>query len=154
MTRKVFLYCVAALATVALAQAKPNFSGEWKLNVEKSNFGPMPAPEKMSMKIDHKDPSMKVSQSQSGPQGDMTFDASYSTDGKETSNTFGPMTAKSTAKWEGETLVIDTKLETGGGELTIKGKWTLSADGKQMTNNSHIVSPQGEIDVVYVLDKQ
>ena len=95
MTRKSFVLSLFAAAGLVVgagqAQAKPNFSGDWKLNLEKSNFGPMPGPDKLTMKIDHKDPSMKVSQSQSGPQGDMSFEVTYSTDGKETNATIGPM---------------------------------------------------------------
>jgi len=158
MNRKAFLLSMCAVAGLVIgsgtAQAATNFTGEWKLNAEKSNFGPMPAPEKLTVKVDHKEPSMKVAQSQSGPQGDMAFDVNYTTDGKENTNTIGPMTAKSTAKWDGDALVIDTKLDTGGGELTIKTKWTLSADGKTLTQAAHLVSPQGELDITYVLDKQ
>lgn len=158
MTRKGFLLFCCAIAGLALgagqAQAKPNFTGDWKLNAAKSDFGPMPPPEKLTMKIDHKEPNINVKQAQSGPQGDMEADIKYTTDGKETTNTIGPMEAKSTATWEADVLVISTKLNLGGTDLTIKGKWTLSEDGKTLTNAAHIVSPQGEIDITYVLEKQ
>lgn len=158
MNRKAFLLALAACFGLMIgagqAQAKPNFSGEWKLNAEKSDFGPMPAPDKMSMKIDHKDPALNVSTSQSGPNGDMTMDAKYNTDGSETTNSFGPMEAKSTCKWDGDALVVNTKLNAQGADITINGKWTLSADGKTLTQNAHVATPQGEIDIKYVLDKQ
>jgi hypothetical protein len=63
------------------------------------------------------------------------------------------MEAKSTAKWEGETLAVDTKINAGGTDIVIKGKWSVSADGKVLTNAAHIVTPQGELDITYVLEK-
>lgn len=158
MTRRSFVLSVfvaaGLIAGAGQAQAKPNFTGDWKLNVDKSNFGPMPAPEKLTQKIEHKDPSMKVSQSQSGPQGEMSWDVTYSTDGKETSATIGPMETKSTAVWEGDVLVVETKLKAGEADIVIKSKWTLSADGKTITQAAHLVTPQGELDMTYVMDKQ
>lgn len=151
----VFIMCAIAgfFAGMLPAQAKPNFTGDWKLNIEKSNFGPMPAPTSLSQKIQHDDPKMTVSSTQSSAQGDMSFDATYSTDGKETTNTMGPMEAKSVAKWEGDALAIETKLNAGGTDIVIKGKWTLSEDGKTITNSAHVVTPQGELDITYILEK-
>jgi hypothetical protein len=155
MQKRWFLTAFALLVVVAGAvQAKPNFSGDWKLNVEKSDFGPMPPPTTLTMKVDHTDPEVKVTTAMSGAQGDMTVDATYNTEGKETTNQFGPMQSKSTANWEGDDLVVNTKLDANGTEITIKGKWTLSADGKTLTQASHINSPQGDLDLKYVLEKQ
>src|SRR4051812_48416750 len=158
MNRKNMLLALGALILTAFgasqAQAKPNFTGDWTLNATKSDFGPMPAPDKMTMKVDHKDPAMNVSQTQSGPQGEMSYDSKYSTDGTETTNTFGPMEAKSTAKWEGDVLVVNTKLNAQGTEISIVSRWALSEDGKTITQSAHLNSPQGEIDLKYVLDKK
>jgi hypothetical protein len=39
---------VAAICPALHAQAKPNFSGEWTMAPEKSDFGPMTPPAKMT----------------------------------------------------------------------------------------------------------
>ena len=157
MNRKKFVLTLCAVAGLALgmgqAQAKPNFSGDWKLNVDKSNFGPMPAPTTMNQKIGHDDPKLKVAVDQTGAQGDVNYEVTYTTDGKETINTIREMETKSTAKWEGDALIVNTTLNAGGADITIKAKWTLSEDGKTFTNSSHLVSPQGEVDFVAVFDK-
>ena len=155
--RRGFFLAAAFTLTLGLsgaAQAKPNFSGDWKLNVDKSEFGPMPPPTSMTMKIDHDDPNMKVATAVSGPQGDMSVDAKYTTDGKESINSMGPMEAKSTMNWDGDDLAVTTKLDAGGTEIAIKGKWTLSTDGKTLTQATHLTSPQGEVDLKYVFEKQ
>ena len=59
---------VTAFATSMIAQSKPNFSGTWKLNLAKSDFGPLPAPDSRTDVIDHNDPTMKINTSQSGGQ--------------------------------------------------------------------------------------
>ena len=88
---RIILAGVAFLGLAALAaNAKPNFTGDWKLNVEKSEFGQFPGPNSMTQKATHDDPSLKVNAKLATDNGDFEFDATYSTDGKETTNTFGP----------------------------------------------------------------
>ena len=66
MTRRNFalfagLACAAAVLTAsAMAAGKPDFSGEWKLNIDKSNFGPIPPPTSLTQTVDHKDPALNV----------------------------------------------------------------------------------------------
>jgi hypothetical protein len=145
-----------AAGAAATAQTKPDFSGDWKLNIAKSEFGQMPAPDSMSQKIDYKDPDLKVTtHAVGGPQGDVTYDAKYTTDGKECLNQFGDqIKAKSKLAWDGSTLVVDTNMDFGEMQITIKGKWTLSEDGKVLKQTAHFDSPQGSIDVTYLFDKQ
>ena len=46
--RKISITLAAAVFAFALlaAQTKPDFSGTWKVNVQKSDFGPFPTPTK------------------------------------------------------------------------------------------------------------
>lgn len=155
MMRRSFLpvALVAAFAMAGAANAKPNFSGEWKLNPGKSDFGPMPPPSSATAKVAHSEPSLKVDVKQVGDQGEMEFSATYSTDGKETTNTFGPAEGKSTAVWEGDDLVVTTKMDFGGAEVKLVQKWTLSEDGKTLRQATKVTSPQGEFDMTSVYDK-
>ena len=87
MTRSLFLFSALAAASASFAVAKPNFSGEWTVDVAKSDFGDMPAPGSMVMQIDHADPKIAVKQFQSGgPLGELKADLSFMTDGGETKN--------------------------------------------------------------------
>ncbi len=154
MTRR-FLVVLAILAIATLPLlAKPNFAGDWKLNVSKSDFGQMPAPDSMTQKITHEDPNLKVAVKQVGERGEFEWEAKYTTDGKECSNQFGPGTFKSTLKYEGETLVITSKGEFNDNEFTMTAKWTISADGKVLTILQHFSSAMGEGDQKLVLEKQ
>jgi hypothetical protein len=127
-----------ALFTLALglvqAQAKSDFSGTWKLNTTKSDFGPLPAPDSLTEKIAHADPSLKVNIAQTGGTGDRTYDVSYTTDADD--------------------LSISTKGSFSGTDFTSKDRWNLSADGKTLTITRHITSAMGEADMKEVLEKQ
>lgn len=148
----------AALAALwllaASAWAAPNFSGNWKLNAAKSDFGQMPAPDKWDAVIEHKDPDLKVTTTMVSQMGERTTTATYKTDGTETESDRGQWKAKSTAKWEGSTLHIVSKITTQNGELTIDEKWTLSEDGKSITVASKWSSQMGEFESKRVMDKQ
>lgn len=154
-TARKTVFAIALFATVALAADKPNFSGEWVMDASKSDFGPMPPPDSMTVKIEHADPSITVTQSQTGgPQGDQTTTAKYSTDGKETVNQMMGNDVKSTASWDGNSLVIKSKLDFQGNEIGLTSKWSLSEDGKVATDLMQISSPQGDIQITYVLNKK
>src|SRR5581483_1736892 len=149
-----FVLCgLAAVLAGGQAQAKPNFTGEWKLNASKSEFGPMPAPTSRTDKIAHSDPDLKVTTTQSTPNGDATFELKYTTDGESTNQMRGNP-VKSTSKWDGDTLIITSKASFNGTDITFADKWNLSEDGKVLTISRHITAPQGELDQKITLDKQ
>jgi hypothetical protein len=146
---------VAAFAMTFLAaqsQAAANFSGDWKLNLAKSDYGPVPAPEFMTRTIKHDDPVLQMSTHQKGAQGETTTALKYTTDGKPVENTTPP--SKGSAKWDGDKLVIDSVRDFQGGDLKFHEVWSLSPDGKVLTINNHATVPQGEFDIVLVFDKQ
>jgi hypothetical protein len=145
---------VTAFATSMLAQSKPNYSGTWKMNIAKCDFGPLPAPDSRTDVITHNDPALKIDVDSKGGQGDFAGTLSYTTDGKEATNKMGPREVKSTLGWEGNHLVVNSKLMLNDAEITIKSVWTLSDDGKTLTQDAHINSPMGELDTKGVFDKQ
>ncbi len=153
-TRRLAAVCASFLLLTAAAWAAPNFSGTWKLNSAKSDFGQMPAPDKWDSVVEHNDPDLKVTTTMAGQMGERTTEATYKTDGTETEADRGQWSAKSTAKWEGNVLNIVSKAKTQMGELTITEKWSLSEDGKSLTINAKWSSDRGEFETKRVLDKQ
>jgi hypothetical protein len=150
--------CFTVIAAFALtflaahAQAATNFSGEWKLNLAKSDYGPAPQPEFMTRTIKHDDPVLQMSTHQKGAQGEATTELKYTTDGKPVENAKPP--SKGSAKWDGDKLVIDSVRDFQGADLKFHEVWSLSADGKVLTINNHATVPQGEFDLILVFDKQ
>ena len=139
---------LAAILAVPLAAA-PNLSGNWVLNLAKSQYGQFPAPQVMMRQIQHKDPALSMSTYQKGAQGEVTTELQYTTDGKAAVNGEN----KGSAQWVGDKLVIETSRDYQGAKLTQREEWTLSADGKTLTIATHVKLPNGEFDVKQVFER-
>jgi hypothetical protein len=134
--------------------AKPNFTGTWKLNIEKSNFGPSPAPQSMIDKIDHQEPVLRLTSTRVDQGAEDSASLSWTTDGKESSNTLRGGEVKSKLRWEGAVLFMESVMNVGGNALSLQDKWTLSQDGKTLTMVRHYSGPEGDVDFTYVLERQ
>ncbi len=147
-----FITAAAIASFLLAAQAQPaaNFTGVWKLNLSKSDYGPVPQPEAMTRTVNHNDPSLQISTYQKGAMGEATTELKYTTDGKMAEN----KGSKGSAKWDGDKLVIDSVRDMQGTEIKFHEIWSLSPDGKVLTINNHLIAPQGEFDITLVFDKQ
>jgi hypothetical protein len=150
---------ILLLAGSAVAQnATPNFSGTWNLDVAKSDFGPAPPPDSVVMVIDHKEPTLKVTTTQKGSQGDTNNESTITTDGKENVNKLRAMgfeqDVTSTTKWDGKKLATARSLEIQGMTIGMADSWDLSDDGKAMTIVREISTPQGNFTTKMVLNKK
>jgi hypothetical protein len=157
-TRMTFRRFAAALLLLAIAAlpalAKPNFTGDWKLNPSRSEFGQMPAPSSMTMKIAHDDPKMTNHMKSVSDMGEFEADSKYTTDGKDCVNEIFNSQFKSVLKWEGDALLIESKGSFGDNEFSMSDKWTLSEDGKTLTIARTFKSAMGEGGQKLVLEKQ
>ena len=158
MNKTLILFVVSAavfLLSGALARAaEPNLSGEWKLNLEKSDYGKFPTPISVTRKIDHTGSKLVFTTTQKGAQGEVTSKLAYTTDGKESVNEVAGGQSKGTAQWIGGMLIIESSREFQGVTLKQKEIWRVSSDDKVLTIDSHVSIPNGEFDVKQVFEKQ
>jgi hypothetical protein len=145
---------VTAAPGLAAAAAPADFSGDWKLNIERSDFGGMPPPTSVTQKVTHEEPSLKILSQQSGTFGDVTADFAFTTDGKECENKVMDMVIKSTVKWDGSVLVIDSTMDIQGSPMTLTDRWTLSPDGKELTIDRQATGPMGSGGGKMIFEKQ
>jgi hypothetical protein len=98
MRRILSAVCVLFLLAVSInAQgARPDLSGTWNLDVTKSDFAGAPAPDSLIYVIEHKDPSLKITSTQKGQQGELTNTRNLTTDGKESVNKMRTMAGERT----------------------------------------------------------
>jgi hypothetical protein len=134
--------------------ANPNFSGEWKMNPGKSNFAPLPQPDKLARKISQHDSSLKIATTQFGQGREIVTELSYTTDGSPCRNVIRGQEFRGTARWDGDALVIESKRAEQGMEIVQRERWTLSTDGQTLTIADHVQTPQGGFDISIVLEKQ
>lgn len=132
---------ILSVSTLAWAQ-KPDFSGSWKLDPAASGapaggggggrMGGGRGGLGQGATIKHTADTLTVERMM----GDTTVVQTYKLDGSESKNTMmgrggNQMEAVSTAKWEGQTLVIATKTDMGGQTFESTQRWTLN--GNQLT---------------------
>jgi hypothetical protein len=148
---------------VGWAQAqKPDFSGTWKLDKEKSEVGNEERNGRFrggmfdSLVIEHKDPELIIRRKMTLPSGEeRTLESKYTTDGKDNTNEgFRGMTSKSKTHWEGGKLITESTMETPRGTMETKEVRSLSADGKTMTVETTTKGGPREGTRKLVFDKQ
>ena len=158
MTRRIALFAAIGSAFLlpgsGAQAAPPNLAGVWKLNGAKSDFGKFPAPQSITRTVTQQGAKLSMTNVQKGLQGEVTSEISYTTDGKPVTNKVQGGETKGSAQWIGDKLMIESSREIQGATLTQKDIWTLSADGKTLTIDSHVTLPNGEFDVKQVFDKQ
>jgi hypothetical protein len=135
------------------AQERPDFSGTWKQNLEKS-------PTKSSWlksyvnKIEIDETKLKVTTTTIGDRGERTYDRTYAIGKEEKSQDREGDQYTTTVKWEGNALVFDTVEIEHDATLTSKEIWTLSDGGKTLTKKIHRSGPKGDSDQEYIFEKQ
>ncbi|HEU5219745.1 MAG TPA: hypothetical protein VFU23_13890 [Gemmatimonadales bacterium] len=153
------LLASAVLSPVA-AQGKPDFSGSWKVNTEKSDpmgggmGGGGGGGAAATITITQSATKLTVETHR----GEQVTTATYNLDGSESVNTTQRGESKSKATWDGASLVINSESSFTGpnGAMTVTSKEvrTLSADGKTMTVVRTSQTPNGEMTRKTVYDKQ
>ena len=155
--RPVAIAALVALisASVTAQAARRDFSGTWILNVAASDYGLFPAPERRTDVIEHRGSILKVKRTEVPSGGrERSAEWSCSTEGVECTNVIGGNDMKSTVRWEGAVLVIDTKTTYTQQPATIQDRWTLAPDGRVLTISRHASSPEGTADQVFALERR
>ena len=145
---------VSAAPRSAAAQAKPDFSGTWVLDLAKSDFGMMPAPISRTDVIDHQEPALTIGRTQKTANGEVTANLVYAVDGQPYLNDAAGQQVTSTLAWDGTTLVITSSLTIPQGELSIVDRMTLSEDSKTITTHRTLSVSGQEIVQTSVMQKQ
>ncbi len=161
------LAAVVAVPTLGLAQAKPDLSGSWTLNNDKSD----PAPARgggggggrggggrgggVAAQITIKQTPTQLTIDRTMGQGTQT--GVYRLDGTESTNTVGAGEAKSKAMWQGSKLVITTSQmmqgRGGGDPIAAEIKEVYGVDGGALTIERTQTTPMGTNTRKLVYDK-
>jgi hypothetical protein len=140
-----------------IAQSRPNLSGNWTLDIARSNFGRLGSSQfknaRMTLKISHREPELKINRSANMNGQSRNHNLNYFTDGRGESNPniLTNESLGSKTKWEGLKLISrsSSSMSFNGQSITLEAleKRELSADGKTLTITNTISSPRG-VDVI------
>ncbi len=116
---------------------KPDFTGEWTLNLEASALSPVVAPAVQSgfIRIAHREPTVSVH-------------LSITMDGKPFDVRF-----ERASNWDGEALVFTDRTPTPNGELTICFRYELQDSGRRLRAAEQLRGAGREQDNVWVFDR-
>jgi hypothetical protein len=115
---------------------KPDFSGEWTLNVAASDLSPIVAPvvERGFVRITHREPTVGVHLSimMSGDPVEVRFER--------------------TSNWDGDVLAFTDRVPTPNGELTIAFRYELLESGTRLRAAEQLRGAGRDQDNVWVFD--
>jgi hypothetical protein len=165
MARKMLLMTtmIMALAVIALAATKPNFSGTWTMDRARS-FG-LPGNMNQILTITQKDDQIELETKLIQPGNERSVKDTYILDGKEHEFTpqvppnQPPAKGKRTASWmaddKGITVTEITTAETPKGPVTsqVVRKWTLSGPG-ELVIDMYIDNANGSFEAKRIFTKQ
>ena len=145
------------LALTAAAQTKltPNFSGYWKLNPEKSDFGGAPAPDSAGYVIRHTGAKLAFDYIQEL----RTSRVEITTDGQERmtdSNDEAEVWTR--AFWDGPVLVFEARQKARPAHpasgIRWTSRWKLSPDGKTFTIERRITAREGQLNQTLIFNRE
>jgi hypothetical protein len=116
---------------------KPDFSGEWTLNVGASVLSAVVAPVVQNgfIHIEHREPTIAVH-------------LGITMDGKPFDVRF-----ERASNWEGEALAFTDRTDTPNGELTISFRYQLEDSGRRLRATERLRGAGREQDNVWVFDR-
>jgi hypothetical protein len=131
-----------APAKPAPSPRRPDFSGTWKLDVTKSEFGKVPGtrPRARTDVIEHRDPRLTQTLHLDNTTRRDTTRYSYTTDGKPCVNHVDEQKITATVRWEGTVLRLESKTKLMLLEMKLDERWTLSPDGRKLTMKRELTS--------------
>jgi hypothetical protein len=132
------LFVLTLAAHAQQAPSKPNFSGTWVFNAQKSALKWTP-PSSMTLQINQNDPQVRLTRTQVYDDKSYGWDLDIMADGqKEVVQNSSLYTANIRMYWQGSSLVLDQKITASDGtKATDVVTYSLSPDGNTLQAVEH-----------------
>ena len=150
------LVVAGLIAASPVAQAKPDFSGEWVLNRHASTLPPpVSNVESGVVRIEHREPEFRFHRTYviAGTSRDAEF--SIRTNGAEETQT-GPQGFPTTLtlRWDGAALVLAMRIAAPEFSATNDVRYELLDGGRRLRATEAGRAPQGNHDAVWIYDRR
>jgi hypothetical protein len=140
---------------LAAASEKPDFSGDWVFNAEKSKLEIKVKLDSATFTIDHKEPDFRFSRVfVIGGKSD-AFSYALTTDGKEKIDEQPGRTNTNRLYWDGDVLVFDVRIVLKDGrEATNVVRYSLRDGGRTFVAEEKFRGPVLKYDNLWVADRK
>jgi len=132
--------------------SKPNFTGQWKLNLEKSRLQ-IPTPASSLFVIEHREPTFRLTRTNVYGSEPNTISFEGTTDGAESEHDFGEVHARMRLYWDGDTLVADMHVRTKDDAGTNIVRYSLEDEGRMFRVVEQARSPKYRHDNLWIFDR-
>ena len=132
----------------------PDFSGTWRLDARGSDFGRLPALVRMVDEIRQTPSSVSIRRVQATENQETASEIVYQLNGAESFRRYPAGESHSKVHWQGEVLVIDSKVEFDGMPMRVEDRWVLAPDGKSLEIDRRFQSRRGAMVQKLLLVKQ
>jgi hypothetical protein len=139
-----------------IAQQKPDFSGEWKLNRQASMLSPLVAPAVQSgvLRIDHREPRFATHLTIVFHDKPVESKVELLSDGREVAASDGRgQEVVSSLRWDGDALVATFRIHGPDGELTIAFRYELQDGGRRLRAAEWLRGGGRDQDNLWVFDR-
>jgi len=138
-----------------VASPRPDFSGEWQLNLQASTLSPIVAPAAQSgvLRIEHHEPKFSAHQTivLDGKPFESKFD--LLSDGREVLTDAGGRRIVSSLRWDGDALVSAWEIRAPDGKMTISFRYELQDGGRRLQAAEQLRGAGRDQDNVWVFDR-
>ena len=138
-----------------VASPRPDFSGEWQLNLQASTLSPIVAPAAQGgvLRIEHHEPKFSAHQTivLDGKPFESKFD--LLSDGREVLTDAGGRRIVSSLRWDGDALVSAWEIRAPDGEMTISFRYELQDGGRRLQAAEQLRGAGRDQDNLWVFDR-
>jgi hypothetical protein len=151
----VWLLLTAVAIAPAQSSTRPNFTGIWNLDKEKSDFGGLPAPQSARYLIRHVGAKLEMQLEQDSH----TTRVDIIPDGQEhLLETLPDAENFARVYWDGSVLVFDGRIKPSSSSQSVPikwiSRWSLSPDKRAITIERHLTAQQASADQKLIYDKE
>ncbi len=131
---------------------KPNFTGTWEFNRQKSVLQ-VPSPDRSIFVVEHREPLFRINRTHVAGGKRDAFMLDLTTDGRESVMERDGSKLVARAYWDGDTLVFDTRIVRGGEEATNVVRYTLAPGGGEFVAHERFRSASVNYDNMWLLER-
>ncbi len=139
-----------------IAQQKPDFSGEWTLNVHASTLSPIVAPAAQSgvLRIEHHEP--RFTGQQTIVLDGKPFESRFEllSDGREVVADAGGRRIVSTLRWDGDALEVTWRIQGPDVEMTISFRYELQDGGHRLRAAEQVRGTDHDQDNIWIFERR